>query len=195
MGDGGLTIGSACHQNYIINGNTKVDFSTVYLGEEYTNDEILKSLHKKKGKISFYKMKNRSNEICEYLEKGNVVGYFDGRMEFGPRALGSRSILVNAKNKNINEILNKRLERTEFMPFAPVTPVDFAEECYVGWNKNQLASFFMTRTYDCKFEFKKKHPAVVHVDGTARPQIIKPEHNKYYYDLIKTYCVRNGEKA
>ena len=116
-------------------------------------------------------------------------------MEFGPRALGSRSILVNAKNKNINEILNKRLERTEFMPFAPVTPVDFAEECYVGWNKNQLASFFMTRTYDCKFEFKKKHPAVVHVDGTARPQIIKPEHNKYYYDLIKTYCVRNGEKA
>ena len=63
------------------------------------------------------------------------------------------------------------------MPFAPVTPEDFASACYVDWKPEHIASHFMTRTYKCHDSFVKKHPAVVHVDGTARPQIIKKEHN------------------
>ena len=195
MGDGGLTVGGACYQNFINNKKPKVDFPTVYLGNQYEEDEILKILQLSKNKIIFKKMKNRPNEISEILEDGKVVGYFDGRMEFGPRSLGSRSILVNAKDKSINKSLNKRLERTEFMPFAPVTPENYAAECYIDWNPEHIASHFMTRTYKCQSTFIKKHPAVVHVDGTARPQIIKREHNQRYYDVIKTYCDRNNERA
>jgi carbamoyltransferase len=124
-----------------------------------------------------------------------VVGYFDGRMEYGPRALGSRSILVNARNKSINSQLNKRLERTEFMPFAPVTPEYLAAESYINWKPDHISSYFMTRTYKCKPSFIKTHPAVIHIDGTARPQIIKKNHNPRYYEIIKNYCVRSKEKC
>ena len=79
-----------------------------------------------------------------------------------------------------------RLERTEFMPFAPVTPEKFASEAYEDWKPEHVASHFMTRTYNCKTDFILKHPAVVHIDKTARPQIIKAEHNQRYYDVIKT---------
>ena len=123
MGDGGLTVGGACYKNFVDNHSTKIDFSNVYLGKSYENKEIYNLLNKNKDKINFTKMEDRPVEISKELEKNLVVGYFDGRMEFGPRALGSRSILVNAKNKSINDYLNKRLERTEFMPFAPVTPI------------------------------------------------------------------------
>ena len=195
MGDGGLTVGGACYQNYLKTNKVKVDFSTVYLGDEFNNEQILNFLNNEKEKISFNKMQDRSNEISKVLEEGKVVGYFDGRMEFGPRALGARSILVNARKKSINDDLNNRLERTEFMPFAPVTPEKFASEAYEDWKPEHVASHFMTRTYNCKTDFILKHPAVVHIDGTARPQIIKAEHNQRYYDVIKTYCERNNEKA
>ena len=195
MGDGGLPVGGVCYQNFIQTGNTKINFSNIYLGMEYNNDEILKILKVKDTELTYKKMKNRPNEIFEMLDSSKVVGYFDGRMEFGPRALGSRSILANARDKKINDQLNKRLERTEFMPFAPVTPEDFASESYINWNPEHIASCFMTRTYKCQLSFRKKHPAVVHVDGTARPQIIKKKHNPRYYDVIKNYCVRSNEKA
>ena len=195
MGDGGLTVGGACYQNYLLTGKAKVDFSTAYLGEEFNNEQILNFLNIEKEKISFNKMQDRSSEISKELEEGKVVGYFDGRMEFGPRALGARSILVNARKKSINDDLNNRLERTEFMPFAPVTPEEFASESYENWSSDHVASHFMTRTYNCKIDFILKHPAVVHIDGTARPQIIKAKHNQRYYDVIKKYCDRNNEKA
>tara|TARA_B100000989_G_scaffold297250_1_gene282486 strand:- start:391 stop:2109 length:1719 start_codon:yes stop_codon:yes gene_type:complete len=195
MGDGGLTVGGVCYKNFIDNKLTKVKFKNVYLGKNYNEKEILNSLSDNKDKITFSKMSNRSVEISKQLEENKVVGYFDGRMEFGPRALGSRSILVNAKNKSINDYLNKRLERTEFMPFAPVTPIDYASDCYLNWEDNQVASYFMTRTYDCDEKFIRDHEAVVHIDGTARPQIISPEQNLRYYDLVKTYCERNKKKA
>ena len=195
MGDGGLTVGGACYKNFIDNKSTKTIFSNVYLGKHYENTEILKSLKKFEGKINFNKMENRSLEISKELEENKVVGYFDGRMEFGPRALGARSILVNAQDRSINDYLNKRLERTEFMPFAPVTPIDYASECYLDWKEDQEASFFMTRTYHCNKNFINNHQAVVHIDGTARPQIISLKQNKKYYDLVKTYCERNNKKA
>ena len=195
MGDGGLTVGGACYKNFVDNHSTKIDFSNVYLGKSYENNEIYNLLNKNKDKINFTKMEDRPVEISKELEKNLVVGYFDGRMEFGPRALGSRSILVNAKNKSINDYLNKRLERTEFMPFAPVTPIDYASECYLNWREDQVASYFMTRTYDCYENFSKEHQAVVHIDGTARPQIISPNLNNRYYSLVKTYCERNKKKA
>ena len=195
MGDGGLTVGGVCYKNFLDSNKTKIRFLDVYLGNHYTNDFILEKLKAHDKKISFYKMQDRSNEISKELEENKVVGYFDGRMEFGPRALGARSILVSAENKSINDYLNKRLGRTEFMPFAPVTPIEYASECYINWKEDHVASFFMTRTYNCHEDFINNHKAVVHIDGTARPQIIKPDQNYNYYNLVKTYCDRNNKKA
>ena len=116
-------------------------------------------------------------------------------MEYGPRALGNRSILANPKDSTINTWLNKRLHRTEFMPFAPVTPVEYAKKCFINWNKSHVASKFMTRTYRCTNNFIKKHPAVVHIDGTARPQVIFKNDNLNYYNIVKKYCELTGDMA
>ena len=87
MGDGGLTVGGACYKNFVDNHSTKIDFSNVYLGKSYENNEIYNLLNKNKDKINFTKMEDRPVEISKELEKNLVVGYFDGRMEFGPRAV------------------------------------------------------------------------------------------------------------
>jgi len=120
---------------------------------------------------------------------------FAGRMEYGPRALGARSILYHTRDATVNHWLNERLQRTEFMPFAPVTPEEYGALCYAGWRPEHVAAHFMTRTYACTEKFKKTHPAVVHVDGTARPQIVNRTMNGHYYEIVKTYCDRTGERA
>jgi carbamoyltransferase len=195
MGDGGLVVGGVCYQNFRSHGEAHVNLPTVYLGTECNDDEIVNELSLHSDRIVFRRLTNRPEEIADLLDDGVVVGYFDGRMEFGPRALGARSILANARDKSINDELNNRLERTEFMPFAPVTPVDFAAECYEEWKPQQICARFMTRTYDCHRDFIRQHPAVVHIDGTARPQIICREHNPRYYDVVMSYCRKTGEKA
>ena len=105
-------------------------------------------------------------------------------MEFGPRALCNRSIIYHCLDKTVNDWLNKRMYRTEFMPFAPVTAIEYAKKCYVDWNNEHLSSYFMTVTYNCTDEMKEKCPAVVHVDGTARPQIVSPETNEFMHKLL-----------
>ena len=195
MGDGGLPVGSVCYLNYLLTGQSKIELPTVYHGPAYSNDEILKVLENYSGKIRYKRIGNKIRRIVDDLISENVVGYFDNRMEYGPRALGARSILYHAREKKVNEWLNKRLRRTEFMPFAPVTPAEYAGECYINWNENHVCSYFMTITYDCTESFKKVHEAVVHVDGTARPQIISEDLNGDYYKVVKMYCDVTGERA
>jgi carbamoyltransferase len=101
-----------------------------------------------------------------------VVIRVAGKMEYGPRALGNRSILSHAADASINDWLNKRLQRSEFMPFAPATLAEHAEDCYLNASKARDAARFMTVTYDCKPDMKATCPAAVHIDGTARPQIV-----------------------
>jgi carbamoyltransferase len=108
-------------------------------------------------------------------------------MEYGPRALGNRSILYQATDTTVNDWLNKRLKRTEFMPFAPVTLKKYASECYTGLKGAETPAKFMTITLNCTDVMKRNCPAVVHVDGTARPQIIDKDTNTSYYKLLNEY--------
>src|SRR5262249_36183309 len=126
---------------------------------------------------------------------GRIVGYFDGRMEYGPRAVGARSILARACDRSMAERLNRRLQRTDLMPFAPVSPAEYAAESYRGWRPADVAARFLTRTYDCTAAFQRSHPAVVHVDRTARPQIVDAASNGTYYSVIKRYCDETGQHA
>ena len=194
MADGGIPFGSAALANFKFKNKTKIKFENMYSGSDFKDEDILKTLKTQKG-IKFQKIKNKNFFVAKKLSEKKVVGVFNGKMEYGPRALGNRSILVNAQDANINIWLNKRLNRTEFMPFAPVTPIEYANKCYIGWKKNHVASKFMTRTYNCNKNFAKQHPAVVHVDGTARPQIISKKDNSSYYEIVKNYCNISGYKS
>ena len=113
-------------------------------------------------------------------------------MEFGPRALCHRSIIYHCKDVSINNWLNKRLKRTEFMPFAPVTIEELAPKCYQGWEKNHIASKYMTVTYNCTPEMVKDCPATVHIDNTARPQVISKNDEKLMHRILTGWYQKTG---
>ena len=119
------------------------------------------------------------------LAAGKVIARFDGRMEYGPRALGHRSILYHAKEPAVNQWLNQRLGRTEFMPFAPATLYEHREACYQHMAGCEHAATFMTITFDCTEEMKRTSPAAVHVDGTARPQLVTAESNPSFHRILR----------
>ena len=130
--------------------------------------------------------------MFDCLKKNNVIGFLNDRMEFGARALCNRSIIYHSNDITINDRLNKRLKRYEFMPFAPVTAIELAKKCYKGWQKSHLLSEFMTITYKCTNLMKKNSPAIIHVDNTARPQILKKEKNKTIHSLLIKWYKETG---
>ena len=126
------------------------------------------------------------------IHDGRIVGWFQGRMEFGPRALGNRSMLARPTESAINDWLNQRLDRSEFMPFAPSVLAEHADELFVGVDKARHTAEFMTVTFDVKPQWRSRIPAVVHVDGTARPQLVRAERNPLYHRLIRAYHALSG---
>jgi len=126
-------------------------------------------------------------EIAEQVAGGKVVARFDGRMEFGPRALGNRSILYAATDPTVNDWLNKRLKRTEFMPFAPMALAHRAGDLFEGIERGRMAAEFMTVTFDCTPRMKQIAPAAVHVDGTARPQLVTERNNPSAFRVLTEY--------
>uniref|UniRef100_A0A6M3L525 Putative carbamoyltransferase n=1 Tax=viral metagenome TaxID=1070528 RepID=A0A6M3L525_9ZZZZ len=134
-------------------------------------------------------------EVAKLLSQGAVVGLFQGRMEMGPRALGNRSILADPRDHRINTILNKRLGRTEFMPFAPVILDEYASDILIGYDKGKLNGPFMTSCWEVREEWLAKIPAVVHIDRTARPQVISRDTNPFYYDVVNEFYKITGIPA
>ena len=133
--------------------------------------------------------------VARKIFEGHVVARFDGRMEYGPRALGNRSILYHGREPKVNQWLNQRLGRTEFMPFAPVTLWERASACYEHTRGAEHAAEFMTVTFDCTPLMKQHCPAAVHVDGTARPQLIRREVNPGYYDILAEHERLSGSPS
>ena len=126
-------------------------------------------------------------EGAKLIAAGKVCAVFTQGMEYGPRALGARSILINPADRSINDSVNKRLSRTEFMPFAPFVREERAEEVFEVTRSNRQAMDFMTITTQVKPAWSTRIPAVVHVDNTARPQIIRRKDNPLYYDLLERF--------
>lgn len=184
MGDDGLAVGAGLRVASKL-GFTTPRPDTVYFGPDFSDQEIREAL--KKYSLTYTKEKNIAKTVAKLIAKGNIVARFNGRMEYGPRALGNRSILYQTTDKSVNDWLNKRLKRTEFMPFAPVTLDKYASKCYKNLTGAEYPARFMTITFDCSEYMKKLSPAVVHVDGTARPQIIRKIDNPSYYAIIEEY--------
>lgn len=191
MGDEGLAVGAAyLHQ---VENNVTIDpLKHVYFGNDYSDVEIEEELKKWSASYIYKKYDSVEREIAARLADEKVVGRFNGAMEFGPRALGNRSILIHPTNKNINDIVNKRLKRTEFMPFAPSVLDYRAKDYFMGFDEKHLTADWMTITYDVYPEKVKEIDAVVHIDKTARPQIVKSETNASYYRILEEFNTLTG---
>ena len=181
MGDGGMSF-MAAHINHT--GKT-CPLKNVYLGIDYADDYIERVLKEKR--ISYIEEPDIEKKSAFLLAQGKTLARFGGRMEYGPRALGNRSILYQTTDKSVNDWLNKKLHRSEFMPFAPVTLHEYADQCYLNLKKAEYAAKFMTISFNCTEWMKKISPGVVHIDGTARPQILSEEDNPGYYKILKEY--------
>ncbi|MDB5804777.1 MAG: Decarbamoylnovobiocin carbamoyltransferase [Betaproteobacteria bacterium] len=164
----------------------------VYWGTDPTRDEIKAELDRRGLKYEELPFEQVVEKSAQAMNNAQVVGWFQGAMEFGPRALGNRSMIAAPTDRSINTWLNERLERTEFMPFAPSTLAEYADEVYEGVEPGRHAAEFMTITYDVKKEWHERIPAVVHVDGTARPQLVRRDRNPKYWQLIERYRQLSG---
>jgi len=164
--------------------------STVYLGPEYSDAEIQKSLEDES--CVFEKPDNIEQSVAQLLSEGYVVARFAGRMEYGPRALGNRTILYHPTDHSVNDWLNKNLVRTEFMPFAPSTLYEEAERCFLNMKQSMDAARFMTVTFDCSPWMKEFCSGVVHLDGTARPQLVREQDNPGYYKILAEFKKLTG---
>jgi carbamoyltransferase len=157
----------------------------VYLGPEFTDLEIREALEAEG--VAFTEPESFEAEVARLIADGRVVARFDGRMEFGPRALGNRSILYRPDEPEVNDWLNKRLRRTEFMPFAPAALAEDAHLYFENLDGAEDTARYMTITFECTDLMKESCPGVVHVDGTARPQIVHESDNPAYYRIIKEF--------
>jgi carbamoyltransferase len=126
------------------------------------------------------------------LAGGEIGAIYTGRMEYGPRALGARSILANPARRETHDLLNERLDRTEFMPFAPVIAADKAKSVFDVSALNAYACRFMTITCDVHPAWREKIAAVVHVDNSARPQVIERDTNPLYFDILGAFEQATG---
>lgn len=186
MGDGGLAVGAALAVEGRESGYTPRPMHNVYLGPEFSPEEIEKATAEFPG-MKLERPENLAQRIAQLITEDKVIGLFNGRMEYGPRALGARSVIYHCKDKSINDWLNKRMSRTEFMPFAPVVREEDTDRYFTNTSSGKVAAQFMTVTFDVTDACKEEAPAVVHVDGTARPQTVRRDQNQLYYDIISEY--------
>src|ERR1700726_3756864 len=134
----------------------------------------------------------RGYTAARRLNAGQIGAIYTGRMEYGPRALGARSILANPSRAETHDQLNRRLERSEFMPFAPVIAAEKAATVFDVNSVNAYACRFMTMTCNVKPQWRERIAAVVHVDGSARPQVIARDTNPLYYDILTAFERETG---
>ena len=194
-GDGGSAIGCALYAYYSILNNKRIIEqdsahtiqNSVYLGPQYTNDQILSFLDSKNITYKKYEKDELLKYTAKLISEQNIVGWFQGRVEWGPRALGNRSILADPRNGKMKDILNEKIKHREsFRPFAPSILEEYVPEYF----ELDIPSPYMLLV--AKIKKPDKIPAVTHVDGTGRLQSVSRKANPLYYDLINEFYKITG---
>jgi len=189
-GDEGLAIGAALHTYHsVLKQSRRHELKSSYLGPEFSESRIQSALQS--AGLQYRKMECGPflDEVAEQIAAGNVVGWFQGRMEWGPRALGNRSIVAHPGLPNMKEILNARIKQREwFRPFAPSILAEYQHEFF----EHDHPSPFMLHVYKIRPEKRKALCAVNHVDDTGRLQTVTREENPIYYDLISAFHRKTG---
>jgi carbamoyltransferase len=189
-GDEGLAIGAALHTYHsVLKQPRRHELKHSYLGPEFSESHIQSAL--KNAGLQYQRMERGTllEEVAEQIAAGNVIGWFQGRMEWGPRALGNRSIVAHPGLPNMKDVLNARIKHREwFRPFAPSIMADHQHEYF----EHDHPSPFMLHVYKIRPEKRKELCAVNHVDDTGRLQSVTREENPMYYDLISAFHRRTG---
>ncbi|MBI4250260.1 carbamoyltransferase [Candidatus Uhrbacteria bacterium] len=193
--DGGSSLGAALFAYHVRTKNKKRGLMPPpYLGPAYSQDNIERFAHEHD--IIYRKFSSQGallDYVADLLHQNYIIGWFQGGMEWGPRALGGRSILANPCNSAIQDILNKKVKhREEFRPFAPAICTEDVPTYFTCDNPLPEAAKYMLLVYPIKKEWRPLIPGVVHIDGSGRLQAVDREDNELFYDLIKTFGKKSG---
>jgi carbamoyltransferase len=188
--DDGLAMGAALYvSNVILKEGRRWVMENSYLGDAFSGETIRAALEVRGIHYTEQPQGKLVESVADHLAKGDVVGWFQGRMEWGPRALGNRSILVHPGFPNMKDILNARIKRREwFRPFAPAVLKERQGEIFGQTH----ASPFMLHVFGIKQEWRERLSAVVHEDNTGRLQTVARHENPLYYSLISAFERRTG---
>ncbi|HEX5135743.1 MAG TPA: carbamoyltransferase C-terminal domain-containing protein [Planctomycetota bacterium] len=187
MGDGGLAVGAALAHL----APEGFRLPPPFLGPGFSDAECAEAL----GDLPFTRPHDAAAEAARLLSEGAVVARFDGRMEFGPRALGNRSVLAEARDPSARTMLNRCLDRTEFMPFAPVILAEAAEGRVRDLARARECARHMTMAFRTRPALLAEAPGAVHVDGTARCQVATREEHRGLHTLLTAYAAITGRST
>ncbi len=188
--DAGISMGAALYvHNHLLRQPRSSVIRSAYTGSHFTNEQIRAILNERQIQFCEYSDEHLYDKVAECIENGGVVGWFTGRAEFGPRALGGRSILADPRRRDAKDILNLKIKRREsFRPFAPSVLKEFAGEYF---ETNDEAPF-MEKVLQIKKDKQPLIPAVTHVDGSGRLQTVDKDVSPRYYRLIDTFRIKTG---
>jgi carbamoyltransferase len=188
--DAGLAIGAAMYvYHQVLNRPRNQGMHHAYTGSRFTESQIQNLLEQKGIAWRKYADAELYETVAERIAQGGVIGWFRGRSEFGPRALGNRSILADPRRQDAKELLNRKIKRREsFRPFAPSVLREYAGEYFEYFEEAP----FMEKVFQIKQDKRAVIPAVTHVDGSGRIQTVCRENNMSYYELIDTFRRKTG---
>lgn len=191
-GDDGIAIGCAYYGHLKLRGNPRSYVIThAHFGRAYADKDVEEALGSGLARLETQVQKSEDifADTARLLAEGSVFGWFQGRSEFGPRALGNRSIIADPRTAEMKDILNKRVKhRQAFRPFAPIVIAERAAEIFEG----EEESPFMLVAKQVRPEWRDRIPAIVHVDGTARVQTVRRESNERLYRLLEAFEALTG---
>jgi carbamoyltransferase len=188
--DAGTAVGAALHVAHTEQASAHTGPTTTYLGPGYSDEEILAAIEA--AGLQAQRPPDLAGAVAQLLADGAVVGWFQDRMELGPRALGNRSLLADPRNPGMREILNRKVKhREDFRPFAPSV---LAEEAAAWFELGRPSRAYASMLLTCPARADKAHriPAVLHVDGTARVQTVDAADNPRYHRVISAFADLTG---
>jgi carbamoyltransferase len=188
MSDAGLAVGAASYLFAQVHGRRPPALSDAFLGPEFSDHDAGAAF--RAAGFSVRSDVDPEDYLADALAAGRIVARFVGRGEYGPRALGNRSIFAPC-DARVPPVLNRMLRRSDVMPFAPMSLADEADNLYEGLRKVSWSAEYMTVAVTCSRTMRERSPGAVHRDGTARPQIVRPDHADLH-SLLRSYRARTG---
>ena len=190
MNDHGIAVGAGLEYLARVHALRPSPLQNIFLGPDYSDEECARALDE--SSLHYREERDIDARVAALIADGKVVARFSGRMEYGPRALGNRSILYRSDDPSVNDWLNRRLGRKEYMPFAPATLAEAAADCYGDLSRSRECVRFMTVAVPCTEYMRRMSAGAVHIDGTARPQVVSEADNQSYYRILRLYREHTG---